>query len=510
MLSVDVSRFILDKTSLERDVNRSIYRRDPERWVREVLGYRMWSKQGEIMRSVRDNIRTAVYSCHSSGKSFISAVIAAWWIECHSRGDGFVVTSAPTGRQVKNILWPEIRRAHVDGQLSGRTNLVEWISKGKSGSEEIVAFGCKPGFNDEAAFQGIHRRNVLVIFDEASGMRSLWDAAESLISNVGSKFLVIGNPDFKGSKFYSVCTSASWKVIRISAFDTPNFTGEVVDNRISESLISPVWVDHCTEEWGQDSAVYARKVEGRFPDSGDDTLIPYEWIEQAQELSIDCGEPTVLGCDIGAGGNRSVICLRRGNVFRIVAALDTPNTMETLGHIIRHISETKATHAYVDKVGVGLGVVDRSQEMFDRGELRFDHCFDGESFSNPIVGVNVGESATDKNSFVNLKSELLWKVRQGFEHGRFDIDPDDLNLQSNLMSLAFKLGSNKIEIQPKKYTAAKSFRETGSTSTDYSDAMMLTLSHGQDKSKPARGLIWGSSNCRGRVRRRLGPRALRS
>jgi hypothetical protein len=41
---------------------------DPRAWVRDRLGQAVWSKQAEIMESVRDNRKTAVRSCHSSGK----------------------------------------------------------------------------------------------------------------------------------------------------------------------------------------------------------------------------------------------------------------------------------------------------------------------------------------------------------------------------------------------------------------------------------------------------------
>lgn len=41
---------------------------DPSAWVSDRLGQLVWSKQREIMESVRDNRKTAVRSCHSSGK----------------------------------------------------------------------------------------------------------------------------------------------------------------------------------------------------------------------------------------------------------------------------------------------------------------------------------------------------------------------------------------------------------------------------------------------------------
>lgn len=43
-------------------------RRDPVGFCRTVLRFEPWSKQREIIESVRDNRRTAVRSAHGSGR----------------------------------------------------------------------------------------------------------------------------------------------------------------------------------------------------------------------------------------------------------------------------------------------------------------------------------------------------------------------------------------------------------------------------------------------------------
>jgi hypothetical protein len=41
-----------------------------------------------------------------------------------------------------------------------------------SAGNELVAFGRKPADHDQAAFQGIHALNPLIVIDEACGVRS--------------------------------------------------------------------------------------------------------------------------------------------------------------------------------------------------------------------------------------------------------------------------------------------------------------------------------------------------
>jgi hypothetical protein len=217
-----------------------LYRLDPVSWVQNRLREFVWSKQREIMTSLLDHRRVAVKSCHGVGKSHIASRVAAWWLDVHEPGEAFVVTSAPTYAQVRAVLWRYIRRLHKKAGLPGRVNQTEWHI-----DDELVAFGRKPADHDEAAFQGIHARRVLVILDEACGIpEALWIAADSLTTNPGCVILAIGNPDDPTAHFATVCDpNSGWHVIRISAFDSPNLTGEEVPDDLAELLISEAWVD---------------------------------------------------------------------------------------------------------------------------------------------------------------------------------------------------------------------------------------------------------------------------
>src|SRR6266513_918522 len=118
------------------------------------------------MASLVANRRTAVQSCHDSGKSFTAGLAATWWIDTRPLGEAFVVSTAPTYQQVSAILWEEIRRNHRRGGLPGRVlQSDEW----KLPDDTLVGLGRKPADTDQHGFQGIHRRYVLVILDEAGG-----------------------------------------------------------------------------------------------------------------------------------------------------------------------------------------------------------------------------------------------------------------------------------------------------------------------------------------------------
>jgi reverse gyrase len=70
------------------------YRTDPVAWAEDKLGVVLWSKQKEVLRSLVKHKRTAVKSCHSSGKTFLSGIAACWFIS--TREDCMVQSMAPT------------------------------------------------------------------------------------------------------------------------------------------------------------------------------------------------------------------------------------------------------------------------------------------------------------------------------------------------------------------------------------------------------------------------------
>lgn len=101
--------------------------------------------------------------------SMIASVIACWWVSTRPLGEAIVVSSAPTYQQVNKILWEEIRKHHSTARrrgmpLPGKVTLGdEW----KDNEGKVLAFGRKPADGDRHGFQGIHRRYVLAIGDEA-------------------------------------------------------------------------------------------------------------------------------------------------------------------------------------------------------------------------------------------------------------------------------------------------------------------------------------------------------
>lgn len=441
----------------------SPYVDEPARWVHERLGEHLWSKQEEIAQSVVDNRRTAVKSCHGVGKSFIAARLAAWWIDVHEPGEAFVVSTAPSYKQVHAVLWEEIRKAakHAKNKgnpLPGRIlQSDEWKLEG----DELAGYGRKPADQDPHGFQGIHRRYVLVIIDEACGVpEQLWTAVEAITTNNDCRILAIGNPDDPNTEFGRICKPGSgWNVHQISAFDSPNFTDERIPDDLRPLLVSPEWAEDGRKRWGEESPRYTSKVLGDFPDIGEDTLISPKLIEaaQARELQPDLGDQR-LGVDVARfGTDRTIIMNLAGSVARCVGSYVKLATTETTGRVVAVARDTLGRFEIrVDGVGVGGGVVD---QLVEQGWA--------------VVDMQAGAAAIDSKHFANARAEWFWGLRQMFEDGDIDIDPDDDELAAHLGALKYKYTSRgQVLIESKD-----DMRKRGLPSPDRADALMLAAAH---------------------------------
>ncbi len=251
------------------------WQNEPWRFISEILGWNPWEKQKEILQSIRENKETYVKSCNAAGKTYLAAAIVLWWIFTRR---GKVVTTAPTWRQVKEVLW-----ANIGAMTERATQLgIRAMQTSIKLAADWYAVGLSTRVPDK--FQGYHG-NVLVVVDEASGVDdpAIWAAIDgNLTDNKHDRLLAIGNPlnpesTFAG-KFKLPRKKGLVNHITISAFDVPNV---IYKQDIIPHLVSYEWVEQKRIEWGEDSPLYQARILGEFPKIGTAALFPMHWLERA-------------------------------------------------------------------------------------------------------------------------------------------------------------------------------------------------------------------------------------
>lgn len=449
-------------------------RLDPVAWTHDRLGEETWSGQNRILESLVTHRKTAVKSAHGVGKSHVASRAAAWWLDTNPVGEAFVVSTAPSFAQVRAILWRYIGQAHRAGKLVGRVNQTEWHI-----GDEIVGYGRKPSDYDEDGFQGIHAPRVLVILDESGGIpEQLWVAVDALVTNDDCRILAIGNPDNSQSHFARVCDpSSGWNVLSISAFDSPNFTGEPISKRLAAQLVSRTWVEEAKRSWGEDSPIYVSKVLAEFPTDAEDGVVPGSAVarcrnfprsedETQDETGAGAPVPVQLGVDVGAGGDQSVIRERRGDRAGRVWRSRHADPQRLTGEVMAAILETGATRVCVDSNGVGWGIRGSVDEKCHEAGLVVD-----------VIGVNVGQRSSQPKRWMNLRAELWWTAREGVQETRWDLTDIDDQTAADLTAPRYHLTSRGlIQIESKDEVRKRIGR-----SPDDADALLLAFYEGGNR-----------------------------
>lgn len=444
-------------------LNRAL--EDPVWWVRDVLGHDPWSKQTEILESVRDNTTTAVKSCHGAGKSFCAADVALWYLYTHR--PSIVLTTAPTDRQVKGILWKEIRKSFQRAKYPlGGDILTQELKL----DADWFAWGFTAPDYDPDRFQGFHEIHILVVVDEASGVsEEIFEGIDGVLTSEHARLLLIGNPTNPSGKFAKAFKTPGVSKISISAFDTPNFTEfgiteqDIFDNTWQEKitgdlpapyLVTPQWVTDRYRDWTPKSPLYIAKVNARFPEAGNDTLIPLYLVEAAVDRHLPLSSPSELGVDVARfGSDETVIIHRAGPVARVIKTMPMSSTMEVAGVVIDALRTTGATTAKIDAVGIGAGTYDRLAEQ-----------------GIPAEEMQSGAASSDPERFANARAEWWWGLRLRFEMGDIDIENDEM-LVSQLANIKYKINSRGQTIIESK----EDMKKRGVSSPDRADTLMLAF-----------------------------------
>lgn len=257
MIATAQEKQVLDLAKLGRE--------DPSEFMIKALDVKrrhMWPKMIEVNNSVRDNDRTAVGAGHGVSKTYDVARLCLTFLVCHIPST--VVTTAPTGMQVKDLLWREIRDAHAHARipLGGKLTTTMLDMQPETGRRWFATgFSTKPDTvtQEATAFQGYHNEYLLIAFDEAAGiLPEIWRAAEH-IGAPYKRFIAIGNVTSGVGPFPESLVDPTFNYINISVLDTPNYKkGKMV----IPGVYGREYVSRIKTKYGEDSDEFRVRVRG--------------------------------------------------------------------------------------------------------------------------------------------------------------------------------------------------------------------------------------------------------
>lgn len=485
---------------MNNDKHISIFKLWQQDWnlfVRDVLKARLDKEQQDIISSVQFNKMTAVASGTARGKDFVAACASLCFFYLTPKYDSNghmventkVAMTAPTGRQVMNIMVPEVRRLFKRaGVLPGRLVAGDI----RTGSEEWFLTGFKAGDDATEAWSGFHAVNTMFVVTEASGISEItFNAIEGNLQG-NSRLLIVFNPNVTTGYAAKAMKSERFHKFRLNSLNAENV---VTKKNVIPGQVDYDWVKDKVAEWAspiqefdynegegdfrwegglyRPNDLFRVKVLGMFPKVASDVLIPYEWIELANQrwlINKETGyQPTDglrLGVDVaGMGRDSSILCPRRGkwvDAFIEHQSGGKADHMHVAG-LVKNLIDKKDTYAYIDTIGEGAGVYSRLQEQ---GFLNALSCKYSEG-ANGLTDIN------DVYTFANMRAYLYWAVRDWLDPKNKNnpcLPPND-HLMEEATEIKWSFQSNGSILIEKKEDIKKRLGR----STDYFDALANTF-----------------------------------
>lgn len=420
-------------------------------FVREVFGATPDGWQASLLGDYGGGERRiSVRSCHGPGKT---AALA--WCVCHQLLTRFpqkTVATAPTRGQLFDALFAEV---------------LMWMNKlpqplydlfhYKSDRIELLSAPDRSFFSARTArrespeaLQGVHSDHVLLLIDEASGVdEAIFEAAIGSMSGHNATTIAASNPTKTSGFFYDTHHKLKhmWNTYHIGSKDSA---------RVTEDFCLDV-----AARYGIDSNAYRVRVLGEFPKADKDTIIPFYLVEAAAERDIIVSEDDtrVWGLDVARfGDDKSVLIERTAHSVEWAKEWQDLDLMSLVGRVKYEYDQLLPSHQpqeiLVDVIGLGAGVYDRLKEL-----------------DLPAKAVNVGESASLSDAYMNQRAELWFMCREWLDEKQCRINPELHQLRSELVVPKYEFVSDKrIKAESKD-----SMKKRGFDSPNHADALIMTF-----------------------------------
>ncbi|MCI0494679.1 hypothetical protein L0Z72_06695, partial [candidate division KSB1 bacterium] len=312
------------------------YRKDWNRFARDILGLRLDNDQQKILEAVQLHRRVSVRSGNSRGKDHTAAAASLCFLYLNVPSK--VINTGPTDRQVKKIMMTEIRKIHKNARIPLGGEIFENQIKFPRPDWFLIAFKAVD-YKDEV-WTGFHSPHLMVVVTEASGIeQQTFNNIESILTG-DSRLLIVFNPNRTTGEAYNSAKSLFYQKFKLSCLDAPNvkarktiIPGQVDYDWVEEKvrkwcvrISSPV--DRENDEgigvtkitytanqdfkfngqWYRPNDLFRIKVMGEFPEKSEDQLIPLAWIEAAsqrweEQHNLELGGDLRLGVDVAGMGS---------------------------------------------------------------------------------------------------------------------------------------------------------------------------------------------------------------
>lgn len=492
------------------------YYDDPVEFVRDCIRFDPdqgpTDYQERVMRTVVEKNRVCVRGPHSLGKTTINCWMILWFsLTRDARGvDWKLVTTASTWRQLEEYLWPDLRTKWVPRVKWGQIGRPQFSTTEMQKLRLVLDHGhaFAAACEDPAKIEGAHADSLMFIYDESKTIPAeTFDATEGAFMGAGTDgaqeafALATSTPGESSGRFYDIQTqrpgTEDWTPVAVSKAEV-----------IAAGRMGAEQARNRERQWGADSAMYIRRVEGNFAADEATGIIRPRWVEEANErwmawaegchleepFMLGEGETglvssarapmpglharvldhdlvlarqvTCIGMDVAeSGGDKTIMAIRWGNAIGEIRECPRGDVIESANYAHQALSGAEGQPAIVvDANSVGAGTAAKLRELGDlvvsfKGQERTDQ-----------------RDASRELEMYNLRVASYWHLRDLLDpaNGHGIMLPPDDELLGDLVAIHWKQHpSGKIIAELKA-----EIKERLGRSPDRGDAVAMAFWHG--------------------------------
>lgn len=483
------------------------YYNNVEDYAMDFFGVTFWAKQLEIIHALRDHNFVCVRSAQSTGKSYLLGILINFYFDTMYPLVG--IGTAPTEPLMMGVMFAYARQFRSLAQDTLEYPRSFWTGPAypKLMTQEGHYF---EGIvtKDPTAMQGRHGPNVVILVDEAMGIRpAMFEALETIMTADNVRVLVIYNPTDPSSYVAQVLEKQSnWVTISMSAYDHPNIWAGVENiangtppnsnlpfpgamnltrfetllkqwsHRINgtefdpaRDIVLPSSTLQHELEYYRPGPIASSRLLGRWAETAENNVYT-EFIIDGSRMNIIKSAPDdvlTIGVDVARyGSDFSSFCVRFGYKVLELFEINGLSTVEVTSRTIalcKKYGESFEVPAQsiaiaVDAIGIGAGVHDN---LIEAGYNSHE--------------INVSERAWDREQYVNLRTELWFGALELFREGKISLGSIPQHtfreLKKQLIAPYFHYDkSGRQQLESKDDTKKRIDR-----SPDLADALMLSF-----------------------------------
>ena len=427
---------------------------DPLRFVRYAFDWRegegpdAWQVEllEELGKSLRDSetaIQFATATGHGVGKTALTAWLILWAMSTRPHLAGIVTANSKP--QLMDKTWRELAKWHK------RAINAHWFQQTATHFFQVdhpdTWFMSAVAWSKERpeAFAGLHERDVMAIYDEASAIDDvIWETTEGAMTTPGAMWFAFGNPTRNTGRFRECFGRFRHR------WHTFN-----VDSRTAK-MANPAQLRQWLEDYGEDSDFYKIRVKGEFPSQAFNQLIPIDVVETAmtRELHPDAVShmPRIWGLDIARyGDDRSVLAERQGRSGKILFTSAKISLMTLAQRVADLWHRERPDAVFIDDGGVGGGVTDRLREL-----------------GYSPIPINFANAARNPSNYGNIRAQMWFELAAWLKEACL---VQDNRLRDDLIGPTYCYDSKDRYLLESK----DDMKKRGLASPDYADALALTF-----------------------------------